>query len=338
LGRVTTHIYDHLDDELDLASLAEIACLSPYHWHRIYQAVLGESAVDTVKRLRLQRAAAQLAQTAMPISEIAKRAHYASLPSFTRSFKASFGLPPASYREGGSHRRFDGRSVDQPGDGFGVEIITKPRLDIACVRHAGPYLEIGRAFDTLFGIAGARGLVSFSARLVGVYLDDPSCTPEAELRALAGLVIDEGARVDPPLERAELRGGPYAVLRHKGPYADMKAAYHWLFGTWLPHSGAEAGNAPVFEEYLNNPRDTPPTELRTDIHLPLVETAEAVAPTASGAHRDTKEGRATSHAKEEILGREARRRQAPSGEAGTDRHRGDAQRPDDAHTLGQNHR
>ena len=65
------------------------------------------------------------------------------------------------------------------------------------------------------------------------------------------------------MERAEIREGVYAVLRHKGPYSDMRAAYDWLFGEWLVRSGREPADAPVFEEYLNNPRDTPPTELRT---------------------------------------------------------------------------
>lgn len=59
------------------------------------------------------------------------------------------------------------------------------------------------------------------------------------------------------------------MLRHKVPYADMKAAYQWLYGVWLAQSDREVGDAPVFEEYLNNPRDTAPTELLTDIYLPL---------------------------------------------------------------------
>jgi AraC family transcriptional regulator len=278
LARVTAHIYDHLDEELDLASLAEIACLSPYHWHRIYHAMLGESAVETVKRLRLQRAAAQLAQTAMPIAEIAKRAHYASLSSFTRSFGESFGLPPATYRERGSHRRFDASATDHPGGAYEVEIVDKPRLDLACIRHRGPYLEIGRAFDSLSGIAAARGLFSASTRFLGVYFDDPSCVPQSELRALAGMTVAAGAKIEAPLERAEIGAGRYAVLHHKGPYADMKAAFDWLFGGWLAKSGEEAADAPIFEEYLNSPRDTPPPELRTDIHLPLREAPETAAP------------------------------------------------------------
>ncbi|HYM00449.1 MAG TPA: AraC family transcriptional regulator, partial [Blastocatellia bacterium] len=83
-NRVTTYIYDHLDEDLDLNRLAEVACLSAYHWHRIYQAMCGETIASTVKRLRLQRAAGYLANTSIPIRKIAKMTGYNNVQSFTR--------------------------------------------------------------------------------------------------------------------------------------------------------------------------------------------------------------------------------------------------------------
>ena len=53
------------------------------------------------------------------------------------------------------------------------------------------------------------------------------------------------------------------------PYAGLSAAYDWFYDTWLPQSGRELGNAPAFEEYLNNPENTAPADLMTDIHMPL---------------------------------------------------------------------
>ncbi|MGU7784103.1 AraC family transcriptional regulator [Burkholderia sp. PU8-34] len=73
----------------------------------------------------------------------------------------------------------------------------------------------------------------------------------------------------PPVERVTVPGGEYAVLLHTGPYADLKAAYQWLYGDWLRHSGREAADAPPFELYLNTPMDAAPAELRTEIYLPL---------------------------------------------------------------------
>ena len=66
-----------------------------------------------------------------------------------------------------------------------------------------------------------------------------------------------------------LRGGLYVRLHYTGPYADMRGAYRWLLGTWLPGSGHEPDDAPIFEVYLDDPRVVPQSQLRTDIHLPL---------------------------------------------------------------------
>lgn len=106
LSRVRAHIHDHLDEKIDLYKLAEIAYLSPYHWHRIYHAVYGETIAATVKRLRLHRAAGYLVNTSMKIEEIAEKSGYPNLQSFTRIFKSVFGMPPAQYRSNGSHTQF----------------------------------------------------------------------------------------------------------------------------------------------------------------------------------------------------------------------------------------
>jgi AraC family transcriptional regulator len=106
-------------------------------------------------------------------------------------------------------------------------------------------------------------------RWLAVYLDDPFAVPEAQLSARAGLSLPDGIAAPAPLQSFELGGGLCAVLRHRGPYATMRAAYQWLYGQWLVDSGCTPADLPVFEEYLNNPRDTAPHDLLTDIFLPL---------------------------------------------------------------------
>src|SRR5690606_24148934 len=129
LMRVSAYIHDHLDHELDLTSLAEIACLSAYHWHRIYHAHFGETVAATVKRLRLQRAAADLAHTDMPIRRIALRARYDSQASFTRAFKSAYGMPPATYRKTGGHTGFRTEAAIQGGKVmYEVTIATIPAM------------------------------------------------------------------------------------------------------------------------------------------------------------------------------------------------------------------
>lgn len=58
---VLSYVYEHLDQPLDLIRLAEVAGMSARHWHRIFSAAFGESLPALVKRVRLQRAVALLA-------------------------------------------------------------------------------------------------------------------------------------------------------------------------------------------------------------------------------------------------------------------------------------
>jgi AraC family transcriptional regulator len=269
IGRVIAYVFDHLDDELDLNRLADIACLSPHHWHRVYTAMRGETIAATVKRLRLSRAAALLAQTSLSVDTIARRSGYPNVQSFTRIFKAAYGMPPAMYRKQGTHMQFHSTSNGRHDVMYDITIKTVPPMTAITVEHIGPYMEIGRAFDTLFGVLATRKLIGADPRMVAIFYDDSTTVPAAKLRSRAGVVTDNSIAVDAPLALTTIAGGEYAVLRHKGHYADMKAAYGWLYGTWLPQSGRAPGSAPAWEEYLNSPRDTAPTELLTNICLPL---------------------------------------------------------------------
>jgi AraC family transcriptional regulator len=269
LDRVIDYIHDHLDEHLDLNRLAEVACLSPYHWHRIYHGMLGETVAVTVRRLRLHRAAGDLVRTEKEVHEIAADSGFNSVQSFSRAFRAAFGLSPGQYRSRASYTVFTLTREDYRPNMYEVTIRDIPEMKALTCSHTGSYMQIGRAFDHLFGWLAAHNALQPDMRMVAIYYDDPGAVPEEMLRSKAGVVLPSGKPVASPFELTELRGGPHAVLRHKGPYGELQQAYHWLYGQWLPQSGKEAADAPVFEEYLNTPRDTAPPDLLTDICLPL---------------------------------------------------------------------
>lgn len=278
LRRVVAHVHAHLDEPLDLMRLADIACLSAHHWHRVYHGVYGETLASTVKRLRMQRAAADLANTTLPVAQVGRRAGYPSLASFNRLFKAAYGLPPARYRAQGAHAPFrmaahTGAATEGTAayDAPAVQVLALPSMDLLAVDHQGDYLQIGQAFDLLFGRLAAGNLARPGMRIVALYHDDPAAVPKPKLRSLAGAASCAPGEITPPLRRMQTVAGRYAVLRYRGSYASMHAAYRWLFGHWLPRSGFDPADAPVIEEYLNNPRDTAPADLLTLICLPLAE-------------------------------------------------------------------
>jgi AraC family transcriptional regulator len=272
MSRVIAHVYEHLEQPLDLNHLAQVAHLSPYHWHRVYQALHGETLAHTVRRLRLHRASAYLANTALPVTQIASRCGYPNVQSFTRAFRTLYGASPAHYRVHGSHAEFR-RGQASISSQYPIEIREVPRMRLAGLAHRGSYIGVGKAFESAYALLAARQLVAPGARWMAVYLDDPTAVPESQLISQAGLSVPHDCAIEPPLIPFEVGGTPCAVLRHTGPYASMRAAYEWLYGYWLVNSGREAADLPVFEEYLNNPRETAPADLLTDIFLPLTPVA-----------------------------------------------------------------
>lgn len=282
LEKVIRHMGSHLDADLDLAALAEIACLSPYHFHRVYAGMTGETAAETLRRMRLHRAASDLLDGTIPIPRVGKRAGYGSVAAFTRAFQSSYGIAPAAYRKRGflvadydhSDSPPASRSQKPETSMFNVTIRDTSPVRLAALRHTGHYLEIGSVFDRLFVWAGGRGLMGPQTRGIGIYYSDTKSIPPAEWRSHACISIGPDVTIPAGEEDGprliDLAGGRHAVLRHKGPYAELHKAYDWLFGSWLPPSGEEPADRPCFEEYLNSPRDLPPEEWLTEISLPLV--------------------------------------------------------------------
>jgi AraC family transcriptional regulator len=271
LERVFKWLADHLDDALDLATLADVACLSPYHFHRIYHSMQGETVTDTVRRLRLHRAAVELITGELPVPRIAHRAGYGSQEAFTRAFKAAYGVPPARYRASFVPLPTTGKSEDamETTLTYQATIRETAAIRVAALPHRGDYRKIGTTVERLGALAGAQHLFAPATRSFGIYYDDVSAVPRDALRADACMTAPADWSPSGELELREIRAGRYAVLLHVGPYAELEHAYKWLYGTWLAQSGEEPGDAPCIEEYLNDARTVPPTELRTEVWLPL---------------------------------------------------------------------
>lgn len=285
LLRVLVHIQQHLDEPLALEDLAQLAHLSPYHFHRVFKGMLGEGLMGHIRRLRLERAAYQLRFADTPITRIAFDAGYEAHEAFTRAFRAMFGMAPSEYRSktrppefvtvtSGVHYHPEGglgdfAPLNTGGALMNVEIQQLAPLRVAFVRHVGPYAECGAAWEKLCAWAGPRGLFGPQTRFLGISYDDPQITPPEKIRYDACITV--GANVQPEGEIGvqETAAGEYAVTVHRGPYAMLHQTYERLCGEWLPQCGREPAMAPCFEVYLNDPQTTPPEELLTQIHLPL---------------------------------------------------------------------
>jgi AraC family transcriptional regulator len=269
--RVQVFIQEHLDEELPLDRLARLAHFSPYHFHRIFRGIVGEGVNEYVRRLRLEAAAVALKTTDWSVIDIALRAGYNAHEAFTRAFRQMFGVSPTQFRAG-QHPLYTQKETEtMPVETTAreVRIENVPTRRVAFLRHIGPYGSAGPVFESLCGWAGRRGLFGRDTLVLGICHDDPEVTAPDKVRFDCCVTVNERTGGEGEIGIQTLEGGECAVLTQYGPYTQLGEAYRWLFGVWLPTSGREPRNAPPFEVYYGDPKQTPPEQLRTDIHVPL---------------------------------------------------------------------
>lgn len=288
--RVVDHIAAHLDEAPALHTLASYACLSPFHFHRVFRGMVGETPLELARRLRLERAAWQLVSTDRPITEIAFGAGYETHEAFTRAFRSCYDTSPTGFREqrhpftgpvielaarSGVHFSRDGSppqftSIDSGGRTMNVEITDFPALRVFTVEHVGPYNRIADAFTKLGEVAVPAGLYADPAlAMVALYYDDPESTPAAQLHSDAAIVVSDAAALPPSLREKRIPAGRYARTVHHGPYTELGDVWARFMGEWLPASGYRIADGPSYELYLNNPHQVPSDELRTELRISI---------------------------------------------------------------------
>lgn len=279
---VLVYVQNHLDDELTVDNLSEQAGFSPYHFHRLFRGVVGETMMGFVRRLRLERAAFRLMHTSEPVAALALEAGYSSAEPFSRMFRKSFGLSPSAFRERHGrkwhlpaeidlHYENQGRPEFRGKDlGIKVTLERLPELQVVCNRFTGPYLEALPCWRPLQQWATQNGREVRPEHRLGICYDDPGLTEPSRLRYDGCLVVEGEVKVEAPLFVQTVWGGPCAVYLHEGPYEGLERAYENLLGDWLPNSGRTVRNLPCIESYQVSPFDTDDeAEYRTLICLAL---------------------------------------------------------------------
>jgi AraC family transcriptional regulator len=150
-----------------------------------------------------------------------------------------------------------------------VEVVKRPQLRLASVRHVGPYSRIPEAFQRLNDLVTAAGLSNSDTMLVGIYHDDPSTTPEEKLRSDAAITSPPKTKLPAGLKELVVPAGRYAHSTHVGPYTGLGDVWNHLRNEWLARSSETLGDGMSYEIYRNTPMNAKPHELVTDVYLPL---------------------------------------------------------------------
>lgn len=309
INRVMDFVEDHLDQELSVERLAQIANFSSFHFHRIFRAMVGEPLMQFILRLRLEKAATQLLyHPKKSITEIALDCGFSSSATFARAFKDKFQCTASTYRnqefDQNSKNRKTDRKFDQAsgnwrkapktysiylaGEFFHqkwnimvdnkikaqVEVKTLPEITVAYVRHVGPYKGNEKLFEGLFEKimrwAGPRGLIKFpETMMMSIYHDNPDITDEEKLRISVGISVPKNTEVDGEIGKMILPAGEYAIARFEIDADEYESAWDAVYGGWLPESGYQPADSPCFEWYHNDPKQHPEGKHVLDICIPV---------------------------------------------------------------------
>lgn len=269
IGRARAMLEARLDEDVPLEDLAQAAHFSPFHFHRLFRGLVGETVREHTRRLRLERAAHHLVRHETDILRIALDAGYQSHEAFTRAFKSLFGVAPSVFREerreiiAGDNARKGAAEMD-------VRIEKHAPARVAYVRHVGPYAEVGQAWKTLMKWGWSKMMFG-KPETFGLSWDDPEVTAPERVRYDACMVVDEKAKVKGDVQIQDIPGGTFAVTLHEGPYEEFGRTYAGLFARVAegPIDGRtwKLGDPPSIEKYLNDPRKTPAEDLKTEVWM-----------------------------------------------------------------------
>jgi len=287
--RVLLRIENDLDHPWTLDELAGIASFSKYHFHRLFTALVGETVASYLRRIRLEWAAGQVADTQRSIAEIGREAGYVNPEVFTRAFVRRFELTPSQFREvardsGAAAAARSGSAAERvaarwcaatpdrnDAEAAPVETVHMPAIRCAFVRATGDYARSGpEAWGRLAAWARSRSIPVSARKRFSVGHDDPEVTTGERLRLDACVEILEGEAEERPgyVGVSDISGGEYARLEHTGSIDRISDSFARIYGLWLPESGREPAPWPPLIEHIDAAFPLgPPTA--TAVLLPL---------------------------------------------------------------------
>jgi AraC family transcriptional regulator len=306
MHRVLEHVDRHLDEPLELDTLAAVANFSSFHFHRLFAAWMGETLGEYMRRRRLEMAALRLvSQPSTPVFHVALSVGFGSAEAFARAFKSRFGYTPTSWRLRERAKRtapsMDGDRLTpatkskrrqansnpnqaketglwnpQPsrnrsqGTSLKVKLIDRQPTTVAYMRHIGSYGQPISEFwqRDVYPWLAANCLLGCPR--FGISHDDPNITALEKCRYDACVEAPPGSVGMGKYLATTIPGGKYAVAQFKGTAPEIVWGWAALLRDWLPTSGMQLESRPFFEYYSGESTYDPRTGIFTsDLCIPV---------------------------------------------------------------------
>lgn len=301
INLVMDYIDRNLEHPLDLNVIASIASFSPFHFHRIFTFLIGETPIDYIQRLRIEKAAWRLREKEpMSVTEIAYTCGFGSVSLFSRTFKKYYGLTPSqfskeekpAYSQGSKLFSKNGQMLrknlkNDAEDDYDlcivesnkiffmetkVEVKEMPEFHVIYCRHTGAFDKIYEAYHKVAQWATPRGLYfEGKTKSMTVTHDDPSVTEIDKVRESACIILDgtiDDVKVEGEIGKMTVPGGKYAVGRFELSGPDFEKAWNTMC-KWFTESGYQQGDGWTYELYANDEVPKIPGKMVVDICIPV---------------------------------------------------------------------
>ncbi|TJY42703.1 AraC family transcriptional regulator [Cohnella pontilimi] len=295
IQRTIEHIENRLTEPLTLTELASIAGFSDFHFHRVFQTMVGDPVMEYVRKRRLVRAARDMADLDKRILDVALDHGFQSHETFTRAFKKMFGMTPAEYRQRGIrtpvYPRADvnSRRFNPYLGGIRMEyrIVTKPAFKLighaleTCTQEGKNHEDIPAFWQRYIANKGWERIPNAVHRENPVELG--VCTDfdmeKGTFLYVIGMEAEHFEGVPDDLVCREIPEATYAVFttplvpRDQFP-ASIQSTWMSVFNEWFPHSGYEHSGEVEFEWYDERSNSQKHDLVQMDIYIPVKKKAD----------------------------------------------------------------
>ncbi|PFE05097.1 AraC family transcriptional regulator [Bacillus cereus] len=290
IQKAIDYIEVNVMEKQTLSNLARIAGFSEYHFHRVFQALVGDTVMEYVRKRRLARAAYQLSHTEEKILDIALEHGFQSHETFIRAFKKLFQMTPSSYRKQGIKTpmyykaNVKQRKFNPYLGGIQMEfrIEKKPAFHVAgyemkTSNKEGKNLkDIPVFWDRYLQNNLASNITN--RKHTDQYVELGMCTDfnleAGDFTYIIGMEVTSFDGVSNELAQRTFPEATYAVFTtpkvpHKDMVSSLQQTWKSIFSEWFPHSGYEHAGVTEFELYDERSHEDKSEFAQVEIWLPV---------------------------------------------------------------------
>lgn len=290
IDRVFGYIDKNLQSDLSLHTLAEVACFSPYHFHRVFKYITQETVNEYVTRRRIEKATLELIHRDAEISIVAMQVGFKDASSFTRTFKKYYRLSPREFRQANPNRFSKIRQLQSKnGQSYpsveeylciineskkwmsmnaNIEVLEAPELNVAGVTHVG-LNGVAVAFEKIIRWANGKGLMQDpDAKLGRIFYDSAKVTPPEKVRMTVFILPTRPFETEGDVNKLRILPSRCIISRFEINPDEFEKSWTGLF-IWMNENGYKKGPGHPYEIYHNNYREHPENKFVVDFYIPI---------------------------------------------------------------------